>query len=121
MNNDQTRWMVSNVTWGMAIRSILFSDWKSTVRLEQRASPGRRWTGSECHRLVFGWSFALARRIPGTILFRWSFWPGLGSRTSAGKVSPTTPVLPAGEGVSETACRRVGDRGETDRRLNGAR
>jgi hypothetical protein len=26
--------VVSNVSWGMAIRSILFSTWKSTVRLD---------------------------------------------------------------------------------------
>jgi hypothetical protein len=42
-NKCQRSSMVSNVNWGMASRSILFSTWKNSVRLRRRTGPARRW------------------------------------------------------------------------------
>ena len=70
----------SNVTWGMAIRSVLFSDWKSTVRAVA-ATP----LGTSAAAVREGY-FRVVMDIPKrTILFE----------VAVTRISPTLNQIPA--------------------------
>jgi hypothetical protein len=65
--------MVSSVSCGMGIRSISFSTWKSTVRLERRAGPGQRWFSTG-----FRWVICAYSEDPGYNPFPLKFLARIG-------------------------------------------